>query len=67
MFTWSRYRKFWAVWRGATLICVTVYRRGAVEATRLLNASESAGLRETSHVCDDDCRSYGCKTRRGGS
>ena len=27
----SRYRqsRFWAVWRGAELVCVTVYRKGA--------------------------------------
>ena len=27
----SRYRttRYWAVWRGAELVCVTVYRKGA--------------------------------------
>lgn len=65
MFIWTRYRRFWAVWRDTNLVCVTVYRRGAVEAARLLN--EFAGATEIdeneNHICDDDCRSYGCKWR----
>jgi hypothetical protein len=28
----------WAVWEGETLVCVTVYRRGAREVARRLNA-----------------------------
>ena len=37
MFTWSRYKKFWAVWQDEELICVTVYRKGAQALVRKLN------------------------------
>jgi hypothetical protein len=48
MFTWSRYLRFWAVWNGTQLICVTVYRKGAREVTRVLNelASQLQQLKE---------------------
>lgn len=44
----SRYRhtKFWAVWRGAELVVVTVYRKGAdsvVRELRKLEAYEARG------------------------
>ena len=30
--------RFWAVWRGETLIAVTVYRKGAVAVANLLTS-----------------------------
>lgn len=39
MFTIKRFKKFWAVWEGeSTLVCVCVYRRGAEEVKRRLEA-----------------------------
>ncbi len=34
--TITRYGRFWAVYEGTTLICVTVYRKGALEVVRRL-------------------------------
>ena len=31
------YGRYWAVWAGADLVCVCVYRRGACEVMRRLN------------------------------
>ena len=33
----QKYGRFWAVWDGEDLVCVTVYKRGAAEVARRLN------------------------------
>ena len=39
MYTFRRYKwRFWAVYCGAALVCVTVYRKGAREVARRLNS-----------------------------
>ena len=39
MYTIRHYRyRFWAVYRDRELVCVTVYKRGAAEVARRLNA-----------------------------
>jgi len=38
MYTIRKYKwRFWAVYRGHRLVCVTVYRKGAEEVARRLN------------------------------
>ena len=41
-----RYR-FFAVWCGQELVCVTVYRKGAVEVARRLNALAASCVKES--------------------
>ncbi len=48
MYTIRKYRwRFWAVYCDRQLVCVTVYRKGAVEVARRLNAL-SARIMEAS-------------------
>jgi hypothetical protein len=41
----ARYRmtRHWSVWRGAELVAVVTYRKGAAEPARRLNAAAAAG------------------------
>jgi len=41
--------RFWAVWCASQLVCVTVYRKGAEEVARRLNALTSR-LKESSNA-----------------
>lgn len=36
MYTFKKYGKYWAVWQDERLICVTVYKRGAVAVIKEL-------------------------------
>lgn len=38
----TRYGRFWAVYDGEFLVCVCVYKRGAEEVVRRLQAQEAA-------------------------
>ena len=43
--------RFWAVYLGPTLIAVTVYRKGAAEVARRLNAlTATRNVEESRHV-----------------
>ena len=45
MYTVRKYRwRFWAVYGVEGLVCVTVYRKGAVEVARRLNALSARSM-----------------------
>ncbi len=52
LYTFRHYRyRFWAVYFGQELVAVTVYRKGAAEVVRRLNARPVAhGVQEAHHA-----------------
>ena len=52
LYTVKHYRyRFWAVYCGHELVAVTVYKRGAVEVARRLNAlAAAASTKESRHA-----------------
>mgnify|MGYP001616512819 FL=1 len=38
----QKYGRFWAVYEGEELICITVYKKGAMEVMRRLNLNKEA-------------------------
>ncbi len=49
----SRYRttRYWAVWRGAELVAVTVYRKGAQSVAAELRKIEDYENQTHNHTC----------------
>lgn len=41
MFTYSKYGRFWAVYEGEELICVTVYKKGAKAVIARISKAEA--------------------------
>jgi len=41
--------RHWAVYDGSELVCLTVYKKGAVEVKRRLESVASPGVETTSH------------------
>ena len=38
----QKYGRFWAVYEGEELVCITVYKKGAMEVMRRLNLKKEA-------------------------
>ena len=51
MYTIRKYRwRFWAVYCNGELVCVTVYRKGAEEVARRLNALRARSMEGSRNV-----------------